>query len=128
MIPDDLVAAVAGDLAAFARLHAVPHHALLTAQAQMPDLILRRPALHRVLVTLSHERSTTETIQLWASFVRRGYTLPADFPITPLVITYDATHEDMIVDIISRLDELGDLIDGTIDDAELAMMLHEIEP
>jgi len=34
----------------------------------------------------------------------------------------------MIVDIISRLDELGDLIDGTIDDAELAMMLHEIEP
>jgi hypothetical protein len=127
MISDDLVTAVAADLAAFARLHAVPHHALLTAQAQALALILRRPALHHVLVTLSHDRRATQLIQRWASFVRRGYIGPVNVPIAPLDITYDAAHEDTMVDIISRLDELGDLIDGTIDDAELAMMFHHTE-
>ncbi|MDQ2830146.1 MAG: hypothetical protein M3Y74_14005 [Chloroflexota bacterium] len=127
MISDDLVAAVAGDLAAFARLHEVSHQALLTAQAQAPSLILRCPALHHILATLSHDRRTTRTIQHWASFVRRGYIVPGDVPIAALDIICDAAHEDTMVDVISRLDELGDLIDGTIDDAELAMMLHQTE-
>jgi len=128
MMPDDLSATVRGDLVAFARLHEVPHQALLTAQAKAPDLILMRSALHSVLGTLHQDRSTMETIQRWASFVRRGYaTVPTDSPIIPLTITYNPPDEEIIVTIISRLDELGDMVDGTIDGAELALMLQATE-
>ena len=53
-----------------------------------------------------------ELVQGWASFVRRGHLPGVAGPIKPIEIDYDLCAEDQIAEIISRLDEIGDVIDG----------------
>lgn len=56
--------------------------------------------------------------QRWASFVRRGFVAGdgSRLPVTPLLIDYEPEHEDAIVEVIGRLDEIGDVIDGEVPD------------
>jgi hypothetical protein len=51
--------------------------------------------------------------------VRRGYV--ADPPTTAAIdpIEFEYEDEEAIVDPLARLDELGDLVDGTMPDDEL---------
>lgn len=42
----------------------------------------------------------------------------------PLDINYEPAYEDAIAEIIARLDQIGDSVDGTVpDDAELELLL-----
>ena len=52
--------------------------------------------------------------------MRRGY-VPGSgtSPSNPIDIEYEDEDEDAIVEPLARLDELGDLIDGTMSDDEL---------
>lgn len=117
-------AIVEGDLNGLAAVQAATHRQLRDAAAILPPLIISRPALVRVLEDLRCDLFPTEEIQRWASFIRRGY-VPgrSQGEIHPIEIKYDANDEALIAEIIGRLDELGDQVDGQIDSHEQEAML-----
>jgi hypothetical protein len=47
-------------------------------------------------------------------------------PIWPLDIEFEAAAEDLIAEVVSRLTELGDAIDGEIGPDELAEMIRNV--
>jgi hypothetical protein len=118
--PQDLLRIMEGDLAPLGRVLTTPHDQLLSVVAAMPALIVEPGAVLRVVDALGRGEITAEQAQSWASFVRHGYAFqPSSGPIRPLPIDYQAAHEDDIVEVIGRLDELGDRVDGEIGSAEM---------
>jgi hypothetical protein len=122
--------AVAGDLTALAGLTSarwsdviasVGHRSFHLAADAVVDLSRR----------LQRGEVTGGDAQRWASFVRRGF-IAGDgsrLPVTPLLIDYEPEHEDAIVEVIGRLDEIGDVIDGEVpDDEEIASLLALLAP
>jgi hypothetical protein len=119
-----LVRVVLGDLDAFARLERGSNTLVQQWAAQLPELMLRPDGLLAVLRALEQGEASPTLVQRWASFVRRGYFNGADRePLRPIGINYAPTAEPQIVEVLARLDELGDQIDGTIEDDELRAMI-----
>jgi len=87
------------------------------------DLVLTRDAVARTLRRYRAGEFDGATVQAWASFVRRGYIGGSGGPVKPLRIDYEDAYEDAIVEAVGRLDEIGDLIDGTVNDAEVEVLL-----
>jgi hypothetical protein len=109
-----LAEVIAGDVAQLARL------ANSLASATLPSLVLHRSAVARAIAGWLDGAWPTESLQAWASLVRRGYVAgTASGPVQPIEITYEADHEELLATVIGRLDELGDLVDGqiTVDEA-----------
>lgn len=103
------------------------HSDLLHSAGGLPPLVLRRPALIRAISGLRSGSVSTVKVQMWASFVRRGYVCSkSKAGIQPISIAYDGADEDMITEIVCRLDEIGDIIDGAIDLNELDGMLKSL--
>ncbi|SRR6266571_6418972 len=124
MTPDDLNKAVNGDFAAFSLLLNQPHRAIEQCRQTLPNLILTADGLRQVLLALLEHRIDEGSVQKWASFVRRGYVAKAfKDPVAPIVIDYDSSAEELIAEIIARLDEIGDEIDGVVTDVEIAKWL-----
>lgn len=123
-----IAAVVDGDLNSLSTVLAANHDDLLRAAAELPDLTISRPALIKVLKAWRSGLGSADDVQRWASFVRRGY-IAGQFHggVTPIDIDYDANDEELIVEIIGRFDEIGDLIDGHIDDNEQQAMLKALE-
>jgi tetratricopeptide (TPR) repeat protein len=118
--PQDLLQFVAGDLAALDRILTAPHDQLLKTAEAMPPLVVEPGAVLRVLDALRRGKIRPEQAQQWASFVRCGFAPSASSdPIRPLPIDYPAEYEDDIVEVVGRLDELGDIIDGEIGPEEM---------
>jgi hypothetical protein len=84
------------------------------------DLIIGREAVARVLHGIEKREIDGATAQRWASFVRRGYVAGKGnrLPLKPLSIEYEPSYEDQIAEILSRLDEIGDLVDGDVPGTE----------
>jgi hypothetical protein len=56
--------------------------------------------------------------------MRRGYVeSQVGGPVRPVLIEYETDFEDAIVEAISRLDEIGDVVDGCIPSAEIAQLI-----
>jgi DNA-binding MarR family transcriptional regulator len=121
-----LVAVVGGDLKAFATLLKQPPGKIDDLRDLLPKLTVTSEGVLRVLKALQNKDFSAEFIQQWASFIRRGYFGSVDGPRRPIYIQYDPSTEDQLVNIIGRLDELGDLIDGEITDEELVRMIESI--
>jgi hypothetical protein len=122
--PMKLTQAVGGDFAALAVVRKQPHEWIADARSRLPELAVSGAALVRVLEELRDGHISKEDAQAWASFVRRGYIAGRiSFPVSPIDISYAQGIEDLVAGIISRLDELGDKIDGDIDNTEVAEML-----
>ncbi len=123
----DLEAAVAAVLAGDAGqlpVIADAQHDELRAVTSGSDLVLTRDAVVALLRRYRSGEFDGRTVQAWASFVRRGYiALRSLGPIEPLSIEYELAYEDAIVEAVARLDEIGDLIDGTVGDAEIGILL-----
>jgi hypothetical protein len=47
--------------------------------------------------------------------------------ILPILIPYDTNRELEIADAVARLEELGDLIDGTMDDDEIRHLMKQLD-
>jgi len=123
-----IAAIVAGDPSGLSMVKAANHPDLLDAAARLPSRTISRPALAKLLTSWRSDRCTADDVQQWASFVRRGYVAGVPVgPVRPIDIEYDARDEDLIVEIIGRLDEIGDLIDGEVDDNEREEMLRILE-
>jgi len=109
-----LKAVVAGDVGALNALLTVPEDRLLEA-ARDVELVLDRESLAGVLRRLRDRQIDGGDAQRWASFIRRGYIGGQNSGrVKPITVEYEPFYEDEIVDIISRLDEIGDVIDGDI--------------
>lgn len=122
--PQDLVNTIRGDLSAFKVVSSQPQVVLQKCRAALPELTLTREGLHTVLTSLQRRDVTPQVVQQWASFVRRGYVSGlGDTPITPIQIDYAAADEEHIAEVVSRLDELGDVVDGEITADELKLLI-----
>ena len=125
--PQQLSEAVRGDLEAFSSLLEQPHSALQEARAALPDLVLTPASLRKVLLALQEDQVSPDLVQKWASFVRWGLVANSQGPIRPIEIDYEPLLEDLIAEVIARLDEIGDLIDGEVpEDDEITIMLDSL--
>jgi len=114
-----LAAVLRGDVTALKPLGHEPWAKVELAARSAEPLVLRPNAIVRVLAALREGTIATDEAQAWASFVRRGYLAGGLEPVHAIGIEYDRKNEDAIADVVARLDELGDDIDGEIDSAEL---------
>lgn len=57
--------------------------------------------------------------------MRRGYVAStASSPVSPIEIEFEDAWEDAISEAVSRLDEIGDLIDGEVGTGEALSLLR----
>lgn len=116
--------AVHGDLNAFAALLRDPAAMVLDGEA-IPGYTLTPSAVRRVLTALRQGTAAPSVVQQWASFVRRGY-IAGELPVRSITIDYDPQAEDTIADVVSRLDEIGDTVDGEVSSDEIGEMLASL--
>lgn len=121
-----LLSVVDGDLNDFIPIKMASNFDLNCAAENLGPLILSKEALVRVLSEWQGMRRTANDVQQWASFVRRGYVAGGSGGVRPLDIIFDENNEDLIVEIIARLDDIGDLVDGEVDASELQQMLVDL--
>ena len=126
--PAELSKAVNGDLAAFASLLTEPQHAIQEVSSELPPLVLTAEAVRKVLVALQRHDAPPELAQRWGSFMRWGL-IPdtTDEPAVPIDIRFDPSREDEIVEIVARLDELGDLVDGGLSTNEISAFIRTLD-
>lgn len=116
-----------GDLTAVAYVSRASHASLRDAEMSIGQpLIVTRMATVRVLHGLIDDRFSPAVAQAWASLARRGYAggLVESGPIKPIDIEFEEAWEDAISTAVSRLDEIGDAIDGEVTAAEVLDLLQ----
>lgn len=124
----ELERAVSGDLAALALVLDHGQRSIGEAASAAADLVVTPRAVRSVLNRLRSGSVSPEQVQQWASFVRRGYVAaPGGGPVQPVKIEYERQCEGEIAEIVSRLDEIGDRIDGQIDSEEIDGMLRALD-
>lgn len=119
--------AVGGDPEAVTLMGRFGHAALLEAQSAAGQrLIVTREATVIVLRGLLDHRFAPRAVQEWASLMRWGFIAHPELrgPILPVAIEFDETCEDAISDIVSRLDEIGDAVDGEVMSSEILEFLR----
>lgn len=126
----DLFNALQGDLQTFSLLVKESHKDIVAySMARTPSqLTVTTAAVRKVLLALLKGEAAPELVQRWASFVRWGFFVnPSSTErVRPLYIEYDPQFEDEIVEVIGRLDEIGDLIDGEVGPDEIRAMLRTL--
>jgi hypothetical protein len=117
---------VAGDLGAVDQLQTAPQPQIVAA-ARSASVPVTRAAVVRVLRAMRGRQDLDGAAQRWASFVLRGYVAGGSGPIEAADIAIEPDHEQAIVDVLVRLDELGDRIDGRICTAENDDLIASLE-
>jgi hypothetical protein len=127
LTPEMLEKIVSGDLSSFQVLLTQPHESIVKCRSQLKTLKLTKDSVIRVLDALKRRAVSEESVQMWASFVRRGYVASRRaMPVSPIDIEFDALDEARISDAIARLDELGDAIEGVLSADEIDGLLTSL--
>jgi len=137
MIDTDLIRdinnVIQGDYTAFARFLTRGNEIIKIASGSSSEFTLTKRAVSRIIAALQEGEISPSQAQEWASFVRRGYISNAngrpsntDEPIKPININYDTNAEEDIAAVISRLDEINDIVDGDISREELRQLLERL--
>src|SRR5947208_13513912 len=126
--PDDIIRIISGDVKhmpalAHQRLSDVAH---VAEEIPLPQRTLTAHAVRQVLLALGERKIAPEETQAWASFVRRGYIPTTEKVVRIIDIPYEENREDAIVEAIGRMDELGDIIDGAMDDNEIRKLIDQL--
>jgi hypothetical protein len=119
---------VAGDTDALKSLERVPQEEIASS-ANGIELVVDARAVADVLRRLSTQSIDARAAQRWASFVRRGFFegRSAGKGVKSVRIEYDEVYEDAIAEAISRMDEIGDSIDGNVPDkTETELILYSL--
>jgi hypothetical protein len=126
-LQDAVARVVGGDAAAVATLRSGTHAELVDAYAAAGPQVLRPAAVVRVLEALRSEEISPSQAQDWASFVRWG-SLSGSGPESraDVEIEYDPGYETVVADAVARLDELGDIVHGTITPAEMEQLIARL--
>lgn len=101
------------------------HEELLSAaDALGGPLVVPRTAAVSVLRALRNGVYGPESVQAWASFVSAGFVANrSPGPIRPVEIDFEDAWEDAIAEAVSRLDEIGDVVDGEVTSCEIDDLL-----
>lgn len=100
-------------------------HEQLTQAADGLRLVVGPAAVAKVLRDHVAGLIRSRDAQRWASFLRYGHAVKrGSGPLQPINIDYDPDYEDAIVEALSRLDELGDLVDGELRAGETEQLLR----
>lgn len=121
---DEVVAAVASVVAGdttFDALRGQTQEQVVAACAATP-FVLTAPAVARVLAGFANGGISATAAQQWAAFVSRGM-LPGAQSGQALDIDYEADAEAAIVEAVVRLDELGDVVDGSLSREEAEQLI-----
>lgn len=124
-LSDSMLEFINGDIKKLSMIAAVSHDELFMIAQEAPELVVTRKVLIKVITEWMHGKTCDDDVQKWASFVKRGY-LPRQHlgSIKPISISYANDDEEMISEVVGRLDELGDKVDGKINvDEKKAMLL-----
>ncbi|HET8583319.1 MAG TPA: hypothetical protein VFL65_08695 [Jatrophihabitans sp.] len=117
---------LAGRLDALPEVESWSHEHLARVAAEL-DLRLDPSAVAGVIDGYQEGRYPMTSVQRWASLMRHGYCADASGdPIEPIFIEYDERHESAIVEALSRLTELGDVIDGELRPGESAELVSAL--
>jgi hypothetical protein len=121
-----LKAVVRGDPLTMPVIASVDHADLQAAVTGVHEpLLVTRSGAVTVLKGLLEGAWTPDQVQAWASFVRRGYVTGRNgHPVRPLDVEYEGAFEEAIAAAVSRLDEIGDLVDGVISTGEILDLLQ----
>lgn len=124
-LDEAILSLVAGDLTCLQTVLNAEHQLLLAVTHRLPKLTLSREVLARVLRGWRDGAWGPQEVQRWSSFIRRGYVVGNFVTGQPTIhIDYEEQDEEEIVEVQARLDEIGDWIDGRIDNTELEDMIH----
>lgn len=122
---DALARVLDGDVSAVPVISKAEHVDVQDAAASLQrELVVTRAAALAVLTSLDDGSCSPEEVQAWASFVSCGYAPGARPPIRPVDIDYEEAWEDAIVEAVARLDEIGDVVDGTVTRSEIGLLLQ----
>lgn len=119
--------ALGGDPTAVAYLARVDQASLQEAHVSRGKaLVVTRAATVAILRGLLDDRFAPTEVQSWASLMRRGYVADSGQigPIRPLEIEFEEAWEDGISAAVSRLDEIGDVVDGEVTRGEVLDLLQ----
>ncbi|HSY15741.1 MAG TPA: hypothetical protein VK816_07130 [Jatrophihabitantaceae bacterium] len=95
-------------------------HAQLAETPNCAHIVLTRDTVVTVLKRLRANLISPAEVQAWASFVKRGYIVGRSTgPVRPVDIEYQRGYETAISESISRLDEIGDVVDGVLREGEI---------
>lgn len=109
--------AISGDVAALATVSEARRQQVFE-EAGDAKLVVGRESVGHVLRSLGHGEIDGEQARRWALFVWGGFVpVPGSDdrePAKSLPIEWDPEYEEAIAEIISRLEQIGDIIDGDI--------------
>jgi hypothetical protein len=117
---------IRGDLSGLAVILSADHDAILDSAEDLGiPLVVPRTAATAVLRGLFDGVVAPEAAQQWAWFVSVGFVANrSSGPIRPVEIDFEAAWEDAIAAAVSRLDEIGDAIDGEVTSGEILDLLQ----
>lgn len=121
-----LAAVIRGELCSMNDIVSASHEEVLAAADVLgTPLVVPRTAVVSVLRGLKDSVYWAESVQAWASFVSAGFVANRSLgPIRPVEIDFEDAWEDAIAEAVSRLDEIGDVVDGEITEGELLDLLQ----
>ena len=129
-----LASVIGGDATGIGALRRVPQSDIRAAARQVDQLHVSRAALLRLLQAWNSGTVTTEQVRWWAIFVFLGG-FPQDWSPSGWVASYtaqtqpleiDYADDDLVNEIVFRLKDLGDAVDGTISDKEREAMISDL--
>ena len=125
-LSEALERALQGDANAIADISTADHPSVREAERSIgAPLVVKRAAAVSILRGLIDGRFSPAAAQAWASFMRRGFVQgAADGPIQPIDIEFEDAWEDAISAAVSRLDEIGDVVDGEVTTGEALDLLQ----
>jgi hypothetical protein len=128
-VQDEEVAAtlrrvLSGDVRALDRLARFGPH-VVSALLEGPGApVLSVGAVVSVVRGYAGGQLPQDQVQRWAAFMRWGYFGGPGAPKDAVAVEYDPRREFDINEVIGRLDELGDLIDGELREGEAEEMIR----
>lgn len=125
--PEDVELVVRGDLSRLPKLAQHNHEDLRRAWAQSSHPQLTARTVLDVLLGLRRGDVTAKQAYQWAGFLFSGYGGSSELPVKPLDFEYDPKDQDRISQIIMRLEQMEDAVDGPISEAELDRMISLME-
>lgn len=119
---------LAGDVSERRHIIGVPQETLAQAADRISPLTVDAGAIGRMLGALEAGRIILSEAEEWAAFVRAGcFPQPQPGAVRPLDIRYSGAGAEDGARIIARFDELGELDDEPLSDAELAEMVASMK-
>lgn len=126
LLASSLAEVIKGQLGSMSDVVSAAHtEVLAAADAIGSPLVVSRTAAISVIRGLLDGIYSPETVQSWASFVSAGFVANrSPGPIRPVEIDFEEAWEDAISAAVSRLDEIGDMVDGEVSRGEALDLLQ----